>query len=167
MTAAEIVRAVMAERKVGEADFFTSAMRRHVRSRMIAVDRLRVAGFTKAEIAVAIRRSPSAIGYWLNGQSPWWRGGGPASDSPSIVLQVCRDLKVYEAEFFGRGRDARLVEARREAIRRLQAADFSGAAIARVMRRSHSTIYYWLNSNIRETKRRRAREYVLTWEARA
>lgn len=62
----------------------------------------------------------------------------------SIVLEVCHEYKIQPDEFFGNGRDRRLSNARRIAIMRLKQAGFSNAGVARLMRRSYSTIQYWL-----------------------
>ena len=81
----------------------------------------------------------------------------------SIVLTVCRECKVHPVEFFGRGKDRRLVGARRLAIHRLHHAGFNYAAIARLMKRNYSTILYWANPAYRE---RRADYYAKYWADR-
>lgn len=67
----------------------------------------------------------------------------------SIVLTVCRECKVHPSEFFGRGKDKRLVRCRRLAIFRLRHAGFSYAGIARVMKRNYSAILYWAHPEYR------------------
>ena len=78
----------------------------------------------------------------------------------SIVLQVCEQCKVHPVEFFGRGRDARLVRCRRIAIKRLKDAGFSAAGISRLIRRDYSTVLYWLKPVYREKRRERYRNYM-------
>lgn len=175
MTAEEIVNGVISERRVRADDFFNS--RRHVKARLIAIDRLRQSGFSVSDIAVAIQRHPWCIGYWLTdkwaqaeGSVRWSKiaGLGHRDDkSESVAIQVCHDMKIYPAEFFGQGRDARLVKARREAMRRLKAAGFSNAAIARVLKRAYSTVQYWMKDDLREKRLKRCREYTATWRASA
>lgn len=67
----------------------------------------------------------------------------------SIVLEVCEQFKIHPVDFFGNCRDPKAVKARRVAIYKLKAAEFSNAAIARLMRRNYSTIQYWLFPNYR------------------
>jgi hypothetical protein len=70
----------------------------------------------------------------------------------SIVLTVCRECKVHPTEFFGRGKDKRLVKCRRIAIHRLHHAGFNYAAIARIMKRDYSGILYWVHAEYREKR---------------
>lgn len=70
----------------------------------------------------------------------------------SIVLTVCRELKIHPTEFFGNKRERRLSAARRIAIERLKAAGFNNAAVARLMKRNYSTIQYWLHPEYRERR---------------
>lgn len=77
----------------------------------------------------------------------------------SIVVQVCRELKIRPDEFFGNGRDRRLTRARRIAIKRLIAAGFSMAGAARMIRRNYSTVRYWVHPKLREAHNEYARNY--------
>lgn len=77
----------------------------------------------------------------------------------SIVIQVCRELKIRPDEFFGSGRCRRLTRARRIAIKRLIAAGFNMAGAARMIRRNYSTVRYWENQKLRERHRERSRNY--------
>lgn len=77
----------------------------------------------------------------------------------SIVLQVCKEMGVEPADFFGRRRDQRLVSARRLAIDRLVAAGFSMRGVSRMMRRNYSTVQYWMRPALREKRRETARNY--------
>lgn len=79
--------------------------------------------------------------------------------SESIVVQVCRELKIHPNEFFGPKRDRRLTRARRIAIKRLLAAGFSMAGAARMIRRNYSTVRYWENPKLRAAHNERSRNY--------
>lgn len=68
----------------------------------------------------------------------------------SIVLEVCRECMVHPSEFFGTGRDRRLVTARRLAIHRLHRAGFNYAAIARLIKREYSMVLYWVHAERRQ-----------------
>lgn len=70
----------------------------------------------------------------------------------SIINEVCRDLDIDPEDFFGNCRVKRVVAARVLAIARLRAADFSHAAIARMMRREYSAIQYWIHPRYRERR---------------
>ncbi len=72
--------------------------------------------------------------------------------SESIVLTVCRELRVHQNEFFGPGSDRRLTKARRIAIKKLQEAEFNNKAIARLIRRNYSTVQYWLHPEYRKRR---------------
>lgn len=67
----------------------------------------------------------------------------------SIVITVCEELGVDSKDFFGRCRERELVDARREAIARLIKAGFSMAATARMIRKSYSTVQYWMKPAFR------------------
>jgi hypothetical protein len=71
----------------------------------------------------------------------------------SIVLNVCQQLRIHPAEFFGNGRDRRLSKARRVAIKKLKEAGFNNKAIARLIRRNYSTVQYWTHLEYRERRR--------------
>lgn len=77
----------------------------------------------------------------------------------SIVLQVCRELKIHPYEFFGSGRDRRLTRARRIAIKRLIAAGFSMAGAARMIRRNYSTVRYWMRPKLKAKHNEYSRNY--------
>ncbi len=67
MRGISIVKAVMAERRIGQKDFWgASRLPRHVKARALAIKRLRSAGLNKAEIGRAVRRDESTVRYWLN-----------------------------------------------------------------------------------------------------
>jgi IS30 family transposase len=68
----------------------------------------------------------------------------------SIVLQVCRELKIDPVDFFSRRTAKKLVKARRLAIMRLREAGFSQMGISRMIRRNYSTIRYWTKPGYRE-----------------
>jgi transposase len=70
----------------------------------------------------------------------------------SIVLEVCREMKIRPADFFGNKRKGRPSTARRIAIERLKEAGFSNAGIARMVKRNYSTIQYWLHPEYRERR---------------
>lgn len=72
----------------------------------------------------------------------------------SIVLTVCAEFGVDPADFFGRCRERELVDARREAIARLTKAGFSMAATARLIRKSYSTVQYWMKPAFRAHRAR-------------
>jgi chromosomal replication initiation ATPase DnaA len=91
-------------------------------------------------------------------------GGYGQRMTESIVLTVCQELKIHPHEFFGSGRDHRLVRARRIAIKRLRAAGFSMAGIARMMKRNYSTIRYWVHPKLRKHHNEYARNY---WRQRS
>jgi hypothetical protein len=61
-----IVRAVMAERRLGKEDFFHSKFPEHVKARRIAIKRLHEAGLNKSEIGRAVQRTQCTIRYWLS-----------------------------------------------------------------------------------------------------
>jgi hypothetical protein len=71
----------------------------------------------------------------------------------SIVLTVCAEYLVSPADFFSHRTDRRFVRCRVEAIRRLRAAGFSQAAIARLVKREYSTVRYWLHPKYRERRK--------------
>lgn len=155
MTAEEIILAVMAEKKISRANLCYSRCHGHLRMRRIAITRMRKAGFGVTEIAVALDRPSTTISYWMNGGGD--RGRFRATETNSIVIQVCNEHQLYPAEFFGNGRDKRLTAARREAIQRLKAAGFNGSAIAGLLRLSYDAVRYWMNDGYREYHRRVAR----------
>lgn len=61
-----VVRAVMAERKIGRNDFYNSRLPRHVRARVIAMERLRAMGFSARELAKYVKRTESVVRHSLN-----------------------------------------------------------------------------------------------------
>ena len=67
-------------------------------------------------------------------------------------MEVCRDMDVDPEDFFGNTRMKRVVAARVLAIARLRAADFTHAAIARLMKREYSAIQYWIHPKYRERR---------------
>ena len=71
-----------------------------------------------------------------------------------IVITVCEEMGVDSQDFFGRDRSRELVNARREAIVRLIKAGFSMAATARLIKKSYSTVQYWLKPDFRAHRAR-------------
>jgi len=68
----------------------------------------------------------------------------------AIIKDVMQRRRIGVKDFFGTSRMTHLVDARRVAIRRLQAAGFDNAAVARLMKRNYSTIQYWTHPNYRK-----------------
>ncbi len=164
MTAEQIIKGFMNEKRVARADLCHSQMDRHIRLRRAVIERMRREGFSIAEMARAMGKNLYAIKYWTSGdweETEKWkaiaRASFRATESDSIVIQVCNEHKIYPAEIFGGGRDKRLTDVRREAMRRLSAAGFNMAAIARALRLNYDTVRYWMNDGYREYSRRVAR----------
>lgn len=67
----------------------------------------------------------------------------------AIIKDVLLDRDLTADEFFGRSAVREIVRARVEAIQRMNAAGMTNAAIARLMRRDHTTISYWLRADRR------------------
>lgn len=62
-----IIRAVMAERKIGPKDFFGSShLAHHVAARREAITRLHAAKFTNAAIGRMMNRHDTTIWYWVD-----------------------------------------------------------------------------------------------------
>lgn len=80
-----------------------------------------------------------------------------------IIKEVLRQRRVKPEEFFGATHLADVVAARRIAARRLSAAGFRVCAIARLMKRNHSTVTYWTRPGYRA---RRKIYYAAYWAAR-
>ncbi len=66
MMGIKLVRAVMAEYRLGEVDFFTSRFQEHLKARVDCIKRLSKAGVNKRAIARVMRRDRSTIIYWLS-----------------------------------------------------------------------------------------------------
>lgn len=77
----------------------------------------------------------------------------------SIILDVCQEHRVHPVEFFGNGRDQRLVRVRRIAIARLVDAEFNMVQIAAIMRRNYTTVRYWMIPRFRKYRKQYARDY--------
>lgn len=77
----------------------------------------------------------------------------------SIVLDICHERLILPEEFFGPRRNKRLVEARKAAIEAFRAAGFSLRGTARMIRRDHTTVCYWLHPKWRDRKRNKMRQY--------
>lgn len=70
-----------------------------------------------------------------------------------IVPDVCKTFGISREEFYARRRTPELIEARCAAIWALRNAGMSTKAIARMVKRDHTTICYWLHPEWRERKR--------------
>jgi hypothetical protein len=75
-----------------------------------------------------------------------------------IVRQVLADHGLDADEFFGRGRFAPLVAARRDAARRLRDSGFSWVQTARILKRNEDTIRCYLTEAMQTARRDRMRE---------
>jgi hypothetical protein len=71
----------------------------------------------------------------------------------AIIKTVLQERGVSAEDFFGPGRLALLTEARIDAAVRLKASGLSPSAIARLMKRNHGTVSYWLRPDCREQRR--------------
>lgn len=78
-----------------------------------------------------------------------------------ILKQVMDKYDVTPEEFFGKRRNADVVDARKEAARRLLDAGFDKASISRILRRDHTTIEYYFSGDRNGTKLKRVRLYRL------
>ncbi len=67
----------------------------------------------------------------------------------SIVLTACEEFGVTPEEFFGPARHGKVTHVRRVAIERFVAAGFTLAATARMIRRSYTTVQYWMHAEYR------------------
>lgn len=74
-----------------------------------------------------------------------------------IIAAMLARHGVTEEEFFGPGRMDDATHARREAAQRLHAAGFRISTIARIIKRSHGTIQYYLRHEYLSKRRDRAR----------
>ncbi len=167
MTAEEIIRDMMAKKRVARVDLLRGKTHRHMKLRLLTIHLLRQAGFSKSEMCRALNKTREGMTYWLGDEwkeaenSARWRGiadgSGWNAETDSVVFKICNERKIYPSEFFGNGRDKRLTEARREAIRRLAEAGLTKATIARLIKRDHGTVSYWLDPALRERSNRAAR----------
>jgi hypothetical protein len=66
MKGRQIIRAVMAERKIGPKDFFGSRFPEHVAARRDAITRMHEAGFNHAAIGRLMSRHETTIWYWVD-----------------------------------------------------------------------------------------------------
>lgn len=69
-----------------------------------------------------------------------------------IMMGVCRDMNLRPEDVMGKGITPELLEARRVIARRMKALDYLVSAIARRLRRHHSTIYTYLDPTMRRKK---------------
>lgn len=68
MKGADIIKAVMVERGIGEADFFTSRFPEHVDARRVAILRMVELGFNTSKISRLMHRSRTVVRYWSSPQ---------------------------------------------------------------------------------------------------
>ncbi len=80
----------------------------------------------------------------------------------AIIRGVCAHFRIEPADFFGKRRHPCLVHARHIAIQQMTAAGMRQAAIARLMKRDHSTIRYW---QAHDEMAARRRTYFATYHA--
>ena len=66
----------------------------------------------------------------------------------SIVKTVMAERRIGQKDFWGPSRLPRHVKARAIAIKRLDKAGLNKAEISRAVRRSRSTVRYWLSENV-------------------
>jgi hypothetical protein len=167
MSASQIISDVMAQKRIARADLLLGKTSRHVKARLLTINRLREAGLSATEIARAMNKTREGIMYWLGDEwkdadnAARWNGiadgWGWDTASKSVVIQVCNEHKIYPAELFGGGRDRRITVARREAIRRLDGEGCTQEAIARLLKLNVSSVRYWMDPKYREYCRRLAR----------
>jgi hypothetical protein len=81
----------------------------------------------------------------------------------AIINDVLRVHGVSSDDFFGLGRMPQFTAARIEAAVRLDAAGLGVCAIARMMKRNHGTVSYWLRPDLRAARRD---YYARYWTAR-
>jgi hypothetical protein len=82
----------------------------------------------------------------------------------AIIKGVLACYNVSAAEFFGRSRAPYLKQVRLVAMQQMSAAGLRTVAIARLMQRDESTIFYWLNHD--EVAERRTVYYAKRWAER-
>jgi hypothetical protein len=78
----------------------------------------------------------------------------------AIIKAILREHHVSADDFFGSGHARFVVYARVDAIQRMNDLGMNGHAIARIMKRNHSTIFYWLRP---EYRARRKKYYQDHW----
>jgi chromosomal replication initiation ATPase DnaA len=80
------------------------------------------------------------------------------------VVAACIENKISLDDFFGTLRSRRILAARRAAIIRLRSLGLSYRACARIMKRDHTMIRYWVKEKVRDRKREtmRARKQALS-----
>lgn len=66
-------------------------------------------------------------------------------DGAQIIKSVLRSHRLHQDDFFGPCRMPHLVEARRDAARQLVAAGFPPTFAARLLKRNHTTVLYYLD----------------------
>jgi len=77
----------------------------------------------------------------------------------NILAAVCFEHRVSLDELLGRGRTADLTDARKDAAHRLHKAGFSKKRIAQILRRDHSTVFYYFDQKLIDAKRDWTRNY--------
>lgn len=77
-----------------------------------------------------------------------------------IIKEVMEKRRVGPKDFFGTNRMPHVLRARAAAIKQMREAGMSQAAIGRIMKRSYSTIQYWVHPEYRQ----RHRAYCLTYQ---
>lgn len=76
----------------------------------------------------------------------------------SIIRDVLKEHQICADDFFGIRRDKHLTLARTDAAKRLHEAGYDWSSIARMMRRNHSTVRYYVLSTHRDRKRQYYRD---------
>lgn len=72
--------------------------------------------------------------------------------SAEIIKAVLLDYAISREDLLGRSRLPQLVEARKDAARRLSDAGYGRGMIARFLKRDHHTIVYYLDGRIQQAK---------------
>jgi hypothetical protein len=81
--------------------------------------------------------------------------------SRKIIRETMVEHQVCAEDFYGLSRLPHLVTARKDCAARLKAAGYEVSQIGRFMKRSHSTILYYLNPELRERKQN---YYAKRWQ---
>ena len=76
----------------------------------------------------------------------------------SIIRDVLSEHQICADDFFGLRRDKHLTLARTDAAKRLHAAGYDWSSMARIMKRNHSTVRYYVLSSHRDRKRQYYRD---------
>jgi hypothetical protein len=81
--------------------------------------------------------------------------------SRKIIRETMVEHQVCAEDFYGLSRLPHLVTARKDCAARLKVAGYEVSQIGRFMKRSHSTILYYLNPELRERKQN---YYAKRWQ---